>query len=229
MPDRNKNKILTKKAVENSHQITNYEKAKTKQSTPASNNGEAYFITYSDYKIESETALGRVGGLGHAGVLISAHNGLTKYYDYGRFKTSDGTKGKVKNWRVPNAKLGKDGISVESLSKIFDVLSQGSGQNGRIEAVRFKNLDFKKMNEYAYQKFKESNIGNPEYNKNRKPYGLTSNNCGHFAESVIEKGGDIAKPIIVNPSPINFVDEYWEEGYDKYIFDPQTKEIQIKP
>ncbi|MEH7351776.1 hypothetical protein V7155_23495 [Gottfriedia acidiceleris] len=66
-------------------------------------------------------------------------------------------------------------------------------------------------------KLKESIPGNKE------PYGLTSNNCATFAESVISKGGELSKPYVITPSPINFVDEYWEEEYDKVSFVTRSK------
>ncbi|WP_129688307.1 hypothetical protein [Gottfriedia acidiceleris] len=90
-------------------------------------------------------------------------------------------------------------------------LSHDSGQDGKIDASYFKNLNFDNMENFAMSKLKESNPEYKEYKKNREPYALTSNNCATFSESVISKGGELSKPYVINPSPINYVDEYWEE------------------
>lgn len=45
---------------------------------------DAILIAYPDYRIG--TPIGRIGGLGHAGVLlIDNKTGVTKYYEYGRY------------------------------------------------------------------------------------------------------------------------------------------------
>ncbi|MFF3024556.1 hypothetical protein ACFVRR_18195 [Gottfriedia sp. NPDC057948] len=186
-------------------------------------------IVYPDYKIDTEIDyVGKIGGLGHAGVLLISQSGNTRYYEYGRYPTTDGTKGKVRNVPVPNAYIGSNGLATDdSLIRILATLSSKSGQNGKIEAAYFKNLIFEEMDSFAMTKLKESNPEYTEYKKDREPYALTSNNCGTFAESVILKGGKISKPTIINPSPTNIVDEYWEEGYDKVTYVPKEKMLVI--
>ena len=55
-----------------------------------------------------------------------------------------------------------------------------------------------------------------------KEYGLNSNNCGTFARDVIAQDDDVDNPSIWNPTPINIVDEYIEEGNAEVKFDPKS-------
>lgn len=65
-------------------------------------------IVFPDYKIETDTVLGKVGGLGHAGVLIiQGATGATKYYEYGRYDPA--AKGLVQRRRVPDVATDADG------------------------------------------------------------------------------------------------------------------------
>lgn len=61
----------------------------------------------------------------------------------------------------------------------------------------------------------------------RKPYGLTSNNCGTFARDVIAEDEDVDNPSIWDPKPINIVDEYIEEGNAEVIYDPTINTTTI--
>lgn len=67
---------------------------------------DGIYIAFPDYKIS--TPLGKVGNLGHAGVLlINNKTGGTKYYEYGRYDAEN--KGIVRTISVPDVKIGKDG------------------------------------------------------------------------------------------------------------------------
>ena len=79
------------------------------------------------------------------------------------------------------------------------------------------------MEAYAQAKLKESNPGNPDYDKKRAPYTLSDNNCATFAEDVITQDKDVDKPGIMLHSPINTVEEYQEEGNAKVAYDPKAK------
>jgi RHS repeat-associated protein len=187
---------------------------------------DAIIVAFPDYLVDTEIATKKIGPitiferkqpLGHGAViLIDNKTGFTKYYEYGRYPTTDGTKGKVRSLSVPNVVMGKDGKPTpESLKKLLDKVSLQSGQGTRIEAAYIKSDKFKHMNDYAQKKLKESNPGNTEYNKKREPYALTSNNCGTFAADVVNQDPDVAKPsVILNPTPPNIVDEYQEEGHE---------------
>lgn len=188
---------------------------------PEDDSAEALLIAFPDFKIDTETFLGKVGGLGHAGVLLINKKGLTRYYEYGRYATTDGTKGKVRQKSVPNVVIGKDGKATpESLEKTLAAISKQSGQGGKIDAAYFQNVNYEVMEAYAQAKLKESNPGNKDYKKDRAPYTLTGNNCATFAADVITQDKDVDKPGITFNSPINTVGEYQEEGNAKVGYDP---------
>jgi hypothetical protein len=184
---------------------------------------EALLISFPEFKIDTETFLGKVGGLGHAGVLLIRDDGFTRYYEYGRYRTQDGTKGRVRKKSVPNAVIGEDGKATQaSLANILARISSQSGQGGKIDAAYFQNVNFKVMEAYAQAKLKESNPG-PAYDKKRDPYTLSGNNCATFAEDVITQDKDVDKPGVMFPSPVNTVSEYQEEGNAKVTYDPKAK------
>ena len=85
---------------------------------------DAILIVFPDYKIDPEIKVGnwkapKVGGLGHAGVLlIDNKTGATKYYEYGRYPTKDGTKGRVRSVPVSDVVIGKDAILTSSLQRV---------------------------------------------------------------------------------------------------------------
>ena len=206
---------------------------------------DAILIVFPDYKIDPEIKLvvnnpvtgkpiinykaPKVEGLGHAGVLlIDNKTGVTKYYEYGRYQTSDGTRGKVRQVRVSNVVIGEDGKPTEeSLNKVLGQISKKSGQGGKIEGAYIISDQFKAMNDYAQSKLNESNPGNPDYDKNRPPYALSDNNCGTFAADVINQDECVDAPSISNPTPTNIVDEYQEEGNAPVQYDPSTKSTTI--
>src|SRR6218665_2187311 len=195
---------------------------------------DAILIVFPDYKIDPELKVGKwkapkVGGLGHAGVLlIDNKTGVTKYYEYGRYQTTDGAKGSVRNITVSNVVIGEDGKPTqESLNKVLGQISQKSGQRGKIEGAYVISDQFKAMNSYAQDKLNESNPGNPDYDKNRPPYALSENNCGTFAADCINQDPTVDRPSISNPTPTNIVDEYQEEGNARVTYDPKTKKSTI--
>ena len=201
---------------------------------------DAVIIAFPDYKVDTEIPTTRIGPLtferkqplGHGAViLIDKKTGFTKYYEYGRYRTTDGTKGKVRRKRIPNVEMGKDGKPTpDSLKRLLDRVSLQSGQGGKIEGAYVKSDKFKEMDDYAQKKLKESNPGHREYDKDRKPYGLLSNNCGTFAADVVDQDSDVAKPtIIVNPTPPNIVDEYQEEGHEKVQHPAPSTSVRPKP
>ncbi|MFN5136196.1 MAG: RHS repeat-associated core domain-containing protein, partial [Chitinophagaceae bacterium] len=94
---------------------------------------DAILIAYPDYKIQ--TPVGKIGGLGHAGVLlIDNKTGATRYYEYGRYDAEG--KGLVRTVKISNVKIGKDGKpTVESLNKVLGQLSKKAGHGGRIRGA----------------------------------------------------------------------------------------------
>ncbi len=189
---------------------------------------DAILIVFPDYpiKIYKEKEIDIVG---HAGVLlIDNSTGKTAYYEYGRYETADGTKGRVRMVSVPNATIGEDGKpTIQSLGNILNSLSQKAGKGGRINGAYVNSDKFTEMNNYAVQKYQESNNNNDSYNKNREEYSIFTNNCGTFAKDVINIDSNIKRPIIINTAPVNIVEEYQEEGYAQIKYDPIKNIITI--
>ena len=123
---------------------------------------DGIYITFPDYKVNTESVLGKQP-LGHSGVLlIDNKSGLTKYYEYGRYPTEDGTKGLVRNVAVLDVVMGTDGMPTqESLNKVLSKISEQSGHSGDINGAYIKSDKFKEMNDYAKEKLNESFSLNP--------------------------------------------------------------------
>ncbi len=185
---------------------------------------DGILIVFPNYKVNTETRLGKQP-LGHAGVLlIDNKTGFTKYYEYGRYDTKDGTKGRVRTIIVSNVKIDEDGKPTqESLNKVLGQISKKSGQGGKIEGAYVEG-DFNKMNDYAQEKLKESNPEYKEYDKERRSYSLTGNNCATFSCEVLKQDTEAKKnaPWIFNPTPNNVAEEY-QDNFPKVNYDPKTK------
>jgi RHS repeat-associated protein len=180
---------------------------------------DAILIVFPDYKIS--TPVGKIGGLGHAGVLlIDNATGITKYYEYGRY--DENGKGLVRTVTVPNVVIGKDGKpTVASLNKVLGEISKKSGQGGQIDGAYVISDKFKEMNDYAKEKKDENS------DSDRKSYSLLSNNCGTFAADVINQDPCVDQPSLTNCAPSNIVEEYQEEGNAKVTYDPKAKSTTI--
>lgn len=173
----------------------------------------ALLITYPDYPVNTDTFYGYTTMVGHAGVLLIRSDGLTKYYEFGRYDPA--MNGEVRNKRVLNVTIASDGRAApSSLKNVLSTLSTESGHGTRIRAAYFINVDFDKM-------LAQATVPQPQYDISRF-------NCGHYAESVILQGNPrIDKPLIINPIPNNIVDEYIEEGNAEVLFSPTTDDISI--
>jgi RHS repeat-associated protein len=161
---------------------------------------DAIAVAFPDYKIQ--TPLGKMGGLGHAGVLfVDNKTGATKYYEYGRYNKGEGA---VRTVAVPNVKIGNDGTPTSaSLNKTLDAISAKSGQGGPIQAAYVAGADPVKMEAYAQQQLKAANDGTTSYS-------LLGNNCATFMKDTIEAGG-IAMPSMVDPRPNSYISEVQNE------------------
>jgi RHS repeat-associated protein len=181
-------------------------------------------IVFPNYKVDTESFLGKQP-LGHAGVLlIDNKTGLTKYYEYGRYRTEDGTKGRVRNVTVSNVVIGPDGKPTsKSLNKVLAQISKKSGQGGKIEGAYIESDNFDAMNDYAQSLLNESTYGNEDYDENREPYNLFNNNCGTFACDVVNQDEDVndKSPSVLDPRPNSIIGEY-QDVYDKVTYDPET-------
>ena len=185
------------------------------------NGKDAVLVVFPDYKIS--TPIGKMGNLGHAGVLlINNKTGLTKYYEYGRYDKEG--KGEVRNIKISNVKIDKNGKpTTESLNKVMGELSKKAGQNGRIDGAYIESDKFENMDKYAT--IKENENSNPS----RKTYSLTWNNCGTFAADVVNQDENVNKkaPIIVDPRPNSIVEEY-QDKFKTITYNPNINRTELK-
>ena len=197
---------------------------------------DGVLVIFPDYKVDPELKVGKWKApkmpLGHAGVLlINSKTGLTKYYEYGRYPTTDGTKGRVRSSDI-NKTLIISNVVIDpetgkptqaSLNKVLGQISKKSGQGGRIQGAYVVG-DFDLMNDYAQEKLKESNSQYEDYDKERASYGLFDNNCGTFGCDVLKQDPEAKKqaPWIFNPTPDNIGEEY-QDNFPKVDYNPKTK------
>ena len=185
------------------------------------NGKDAVLVVFPDYKIS--TPIGKMGNLGHAGVLlINNKTGLTKYYEYGRYDKEG--KGEVRNIKISNVKIDKNGKpTTESLNKVMGELSKKAGQNGRIDGAYIESDKFENMDKYAT--IKENENSNPS----RKTYSLTGNNCGTFAADVVNQDENVNKkaPIIVDPRHNSIVEEY-QDKFKTITYNPNINRTELK-
>jgi RHS repeat-associated protein len=198
---------------------------------------DAVYIAFPDYKVSVEKqtrwvpgslrglvgldSKGRMGGLGHAGVLlIEPKTGKTRYYEYGRY---DGNLGIVnKTYITPKVKFDKDGNPTpESLARVMNKISSESGQHGRVEGAYFKSDNFKAMNDYALKR--QGLNTDPK----REPYSLNSNNCGTFARDTIAAGG-VDMPSQIDPRPNSYIGEAQDAADAAVSYDPKKNEAIFK-
>ena len=177
---------------------------------------DGILIVFPDYKVAAPV-VGKVGGLGHAGVLlIDNKTGLTKYYEYGRYDEEG--RGYARTVAVPNVKIGKDGKPTEeSLNKVLGQISKKSGQGTRLEGAYVESDDFDVMNNYATDKVKEKD------DPKRKSYNLANNNCGTFACDVLNQDPDVKSqsPSTSDPRPNSIIEEY-QGTYGRIEYNPKT-------
>ncbi len=155
----------------------------------------------------------KVSNLGHAGVLfVNGKNGVTKYYEYGRYDYPAYLGVVIKARNLPDAKIINGELDIKSLKNTLDYISRLSGQAGRIQGVYIElESKFQAMLEYA-QKRKAQNA-----NLKRTPYNLTSNSCIHFVKNVTE-AASVETPWMVDPRPNSYIGEFRDEYPDLDYF-----------
>jgi RHS repeat-associated protein len=175
-------------------------------------------IVFPDYKIEAGV-LGKISGLGHAGVLIIDNKtGVTSYYEYGRYDSEQ--KGLARKVTCSDVVIGANGKpTLESLNKVLGQISKNSGHSGPIVGVYIPDDNASDMVAYAEKRVAEIS------DDNRKEYSLKNNNCGTFMDAVVDAGDNDAN---VKPSsyetPIELILEYAKgDKYDKVYYNPKSK------
>jgi hypothetical protein len=138
---------------------------------------DAVEINYDYYPVN--TGYGFNLPLGHAAVItIDPKTGQASYYEFGRYQ--DKVCGNVQKRKVPNVKMGKDGLPTKkSLDKLYEYVSRKYGHNSDITPTYYADTDYKKANEYA-----------EKFNKEHDCYSLAGNNCKTFAHDAATAGNE---------------------------------------
>lgn len=179
--------------------------------------GLALLVVYPDYPVNTDTFYGYTTQVGHAGVLLIKKDGLTKYYEFGRYDAAK--KGEVRKVTIPDVTMSGGKPTESSLKAVLKELSSKSGRNGRIRAALFLNMDFDAMNDLALKRMSGSGLDQ---------YSASSFNCGHFAEQIVLAGNPkVDRPTILVPVPNNFVDEYIEEKNAEVLYDRTNDTIEV--
>ncbi len=182
---------------------------------------DAIAVVFPDYKIQ--TPVGRIGGLGHAGVVTIDSGGHTKYFEYGRY--DDAGKGLVRERAVPSVVMGPDGKpTAASLNGLMKSISHQAGHDGKIEGAYFKADDkhTAQMNQYA--EGREAQNNNPK----RESYDLQDNSCGTFMDKTIEAGG-IKLPSDLSARPNGQVDPLQNAAGNNVEYDPAKNQTTVTP
>ncbi len=177
---------------------------------------DALIVVFTQYKVEVP-GLGKIGGLGHAGVvLIDNKSGFTKYYEYGRYDRAN--RGVVRNIKVPNVQMDENGKPTSaSMKKLLRTLSKKAGHNSKIEGAYIKNDNFKQMFDYAKGRKEQNN------DPDREPYDNTSNNCLTFCLDTSKAGGAEVPDDLVDWPNQDIGDI--QDDHPSVRFDPENDEI----
>lgn len=177
-------------------------------------------IVFPDYKIS--TPVGKLGDLGHAGVLlIDGATGRTKYYEYGRYDNAG--LGLVRKKTVPDVALDKTTKkpTESSLAKTLHSIATQAGHSTRISGAYIEvSGGFLKAQKYADDRMKQNS------DSTRESYGLFGNNCGTFMKKTAEAGG-ASMPWQVDPRPNSYIEEI-RDDYPDVDYDPSSKKLTIK-
>jgi RHS repeat-associated protein len=175
---------------------------------------DAIAVVFPDYKIQ--TPIGKLPGIGHAGVVTIDSKGHARYLEYGRY--DDANKGIVREKTVPSVTMKDGKPTQDSLNNLLKSVSDQAGHGGKIEGAYFTSDDkqTQKMNDYAEGRLSQNN------DPNRTPYSLDDNHCGTFMDKTIEAGG-INLPGTGDQWPNHQIGPLQSDAGNKVEYDPAKK------
>jgi hypothetical protein len=142
----------------------------------------------------------KVPELGHAGVLFindRGKTGVTKYYEYGRYRSN---LGETRRRPMPDCKFIDGRPDIDSLKAVFQNISRVAGQSGRISSAYIETPGkYNDMLAYAMRRIRENE--NPQ----RVPYDIMDNSCVHFTMGVVEAAGVKHEASILDARPISYI------------------------
>lgn len=138
--------------------------------------------------------------LGHAGVLFigdRGEKGITKYYEYGRYRSN---KGEARRRPMPDCRFTGGRPDVDSLTHVFRQISLVAGQRGRVSGVFIETPGkYADMLTYATRRVQENR------DPNRESYDIMNNSCVHFAMGVVEAADVQTASSILDARPISYI------------------------
>ena len=147
--------------------------------------------------------------LGHAGVLFindRGTKGITKYYEYGRYRSS---RGETRRRPMPDCVFKGGRPDIDSLTAVFQNISRVAGQRGRVSSVYIETSGkYNDMLAYAQRRVRENK------NPNRVPYNIMEHSCVHFAMEVVKAAGIKQEASVLDARPISYIDRLRESYPD---------------
>ena len=162
----------------------------------------------------------KVPELGHAGVLFIGDRGgkgITKYYEYGRYRSNSG---EARRRPMPDCDFINGKPEMESLTNIFHHISKVAGQKGRVSGVSIAVPGkYKDMLEYCRKRVFENR------NPNRKKYDIINYSCVTFVQKVVESAGVKYNSSVLDARPISYINTLKSEYID---IDYSSKTLEIE-
>ena len=158
--------------------------------------------------------------LGHAGVLlVNGETGLTKYYEYGRYRNAT-PPGIVRKGALPDCKIVNGQISETSLKKVLKKISADHGHSGNISGVVLRGDFFDEALLWLKEKVAENDL------PTRAPYELYTHNCMTFVIDLadhLELDPSWKPPVVV---PTAYMEQFQLTEIDlEYFFETDALEV----
>lgn len=142
----------------------------------------------------------KVPELGHAGVLFigdRGKKGITKYYEYGRYRSN---KGETRRRPMPDCSYKDGKPEIKSLRKVFQHISTVAGQQGRVSGVSIE-VPGKYQTMLSYCKGRVKQNANPR----RRAYSIMDYSCVTFVKDVVKAAGVAYEGSMFDARPISYI------------------------
>ena len=195
---------------------------------------EAVAILYPGYRVGLPR--GYTAPLGHAGVVMVAKDGSTRYFEYGRYAPAgaggDVAQGVVRNaGATPSVERDASGkITPESMKGLLENLSGAAGKGGVVEAAVFDTNEIQDDAMEAYLEGRQAQNNDP----NRQHYSLFGgHNCGTLMCEALDSAGrrSPAARMLQNPAGVfsNFMAWPGQFGVTQiFVYAPAKEKVTSK-
>jgi hypothetical protein len=163
----------------------------------------------------------RVPELGHAGVFFFNVQGVTKYYEYGRYDRA--ARGLTRRTPIHDVVIAEGGRpTAPSLRNALALVSARAGQRGRIMGayIDLAAGGYKRMLRFCQARVAEN--GDPS----RQAYDLLSRSCIHFVKDAVEAGG-VDAPWMISPRPIDYIERV-RDDYPNLDYIPSDNRLAVE-